>query len=83
MQFDSEQEALDHLTKMWGGMWEIHRSHGEWAADRRRGLSDEEIRAGLEMSLVAKDLQTLHAQISEQGRLEIELLHPRPEGFDA
>jgi hypothetical protein len=80
MQFDNEKEALDHLNKVWGKAWKIHQSHGEWVAERRSPLSDDEIRFGLEMSLVTADLQTLHNQIGQQGRRELEFArrpHPR------
>jgi hypothetical protein len=43
-----------------------------------RQLSDNEIRYGLEMSLVAPELQTIHKQISEQGRREQALLGHGP-----
>jgi hypothetical protein len=74
VQFHTEHESFDHLNKLWGRTWEIHQTFGEWAADRRRRLSDDEIRYGLEMSLVAEDLQTLHGQIHAQAHLEMEFL---------
>jgi hypothetical protein len=75
VQFENEEEALDYLISSWATRWNIRRDpHGEWVADRLDKLDEDEILGGLEMSLVANDLQSLHRQLNEQDRIEHRLL---------
>ncbi len=71
MEFNDEEQTLNYLRELWGEEWEIERDpHGEWVANRQNRLDDDEIRAGIEMSLVADDLPTLHDLLHEQDRVE-------------
>jgi hypothetical protein len=45
-----------------------------WVAARRRPLTDAEVLAGLEMSVIADDPASLHGRLREQRELEDRLL---------
>jgi hypothetical protein len=77
MRIEGEREVLDYLNRLWGEGWEICPGEGDWVADRRYKLDETEIRAGLEMSLVAEDLQTLSRLINRQSKLEAKLMGTR------
>jgi hypothetical protein len=73
MTIDYVRLAFTVLDQAWGEWWVVGRM-SMWVATRRWPLSDAEVLAGLEASVIADDPATLHGRLGEQRELEYRLL---------
>jgi hypothetical protein len=73
MSRDYVRVAFTVLDQAWGEWWAVVRM-SMWVATRRRPLTDNEVLAGLEMSVIADDPASLHGRLAEQRELENRLM---------